>query len=129
MNNSFSLQQIQKTSKLDPNLISRRYKLNLMADFMRFKYENPKMKLSQIANQKGLSTSTLQKYRKDINMLSSYRINPNNTNKRRKRTSNTNSNNDFHRDPNLKRRQMISKDLNQSQNLIMILNSLKVRTN
>ena len=33
MNNSFSLQQIQKTSNLDANLISRQYKLNLMADF------------------------------------------------------------------------------------------------
>ena len=44
MNNSFSLQQIQKTSNLDANLISRQYKLNLMADFMRVKYENPKMK-------------------------------------------------------------------------------------
>ena len=40
MNNSFSLQQIQKTSNLDANLISRQYKLNLMADFMRLKYEN-----------------------------------------------------------------------------------------
>ena len=42
MNNSFSLQKIQKTSKLDANLISRQYKLKLMADFMRVKYENPK---------------------------------------------------------------------------------------
>ena len=33
MNNSFSLQQIQKTTKLDANLISRQNKLNLMADF------------------------------------------------------------------------------------------------
>ena len=46
MNNSFSLQQIQKTSNFDPNLISRQYKLNQMADFLRFKYENPKMKQS-----------------------------------------------------------------------------------
>ena len=46
MNNSFSLQQIQKTSNLDANLISRQYKLNLMADFMRVKYENLKMKQS-----------------------------------------------------------------------------------
>ena len=52
-----------------------------MADFMRLKYENPRMKQSQIANQIGLSTSTLQRYRSDINMLSPYRINPNNTNK------------------------------------------------
>ena len=33
MNNSFSLQQIRKTSNLDAKLISRRYKLNLMAYF------------------------------------------------------------------------------------------------
>ena len=86
MNNSFSLQQIQKTSNLDANLISRQYKLNLMADFMKVKYENPKMKQSEIANQLGMSSSTVQRYRNDINMLSPYRINPNNTKKRSKKT-------------------------------------------
>ena len=85
MNNSFSLQQIQKTSNLDANLISRQYKLNLMADFMRVKYENPKMKQSEIANQLGMSSSTVQRYRNDINMLSPYQINPNNTKKRSKK--------------------------------------------
>ena len=65
MNNSFSLQQIQKTSNLDANLISRQNKPNLMADFMRLKYENPRMKQSRIANQMGLSTSTSQSYRND----------------------------------------------------------------
>ena len=64
--NSFFLQQIQKTSNLDANLKSRQYKLNLMADFMRIKYENPKLKQSPIANQIDLSTSTLQRYRNDI---------------------------------------------------------------
>ena len=85
MNNSFLMQQIQKTSNLDANSISRQYKLNLMADFMRLKEENPRMKQSQIANQIGLSTSTLQRDRNDINMLSPYRINPNNTSKRTKK--------------------------------------------
>ena len=33
MNNSFSLQQISRTSNLDANLISRQHKQNLMADF------------------------------------------------------------------------------------------------
>ena len=66
MNNSLSLQQIHKTSNLDANSISRHNKLNLMADSMRLKYENPRMKQSQIANQIGLSTSTLQRYRSDI---------------------------------------------------------------
>ena len=85
MNNSFSLQQIQKTSNLDANLISRQYKLNLMADFMKLKYENPRMRQSEIANQLGMSSSTLQRYRNEINMLSPYRINPNNVKKRSKK--------------------------------------------
>ena len=72
MNNTFSLQQISRTSNLDANLISRQYKLNLMADFMRVKYENPKMKHSEIANQLGTSFSTVQRYRNDINTLSPY---------------------------------------------------------
>ena len=46
MNNSFSLQQKQNTSNCDANLISRQYKLNLMADFVRIKKGNPKMKQS-----------------------------------------------------------------------------------
>ena len=110
MNNSFSLQQIQKTTNLDANLISRQYKLNLMADFMRVKYENPKMKQSQIANQLGLSSSTLQRYRNDINMLSPYRIHQNNTNKRTKQVKNTNFDNDLHRESDVKRPQMTSNE-------------------
>ena len=82
------MQQIQKTSNLDANLISRQYKLNLMADFMRVKHENPKLKQSEIANRLSLSSSTLQGYRKVINMLSPYRIQPNNTNKRIERLKN-----------------------------------------
>ena len=111
MNNSFSLQQIQKTSNLDANLISRQYKLNLMADFMRVKYENPKMKQSEIANRLGLSSSTLQRYRNDINMLSPNRIHPNNTNKRTKKDKNTTFDNDLHRESDVKRPQMTSNDL------------------
>ena len=111
MNNSFSLQQIQKTSNLDANLISRQYKLNLMADFMRLKYENRRMKQSQIANEIGLSTSTLQRYRNDINMLSPYRINTNNTKKRSKMAKITVSDNNPHHKTNVKRPQMTSTDL------------------
>ena len=44
MKNTFSLQQISRTSNLDANLISRLYKLNLVADFLRVKHENPKLK-------------------------------------------------------------------------------------
>ena len=115
MNNSFSLQQIQKTSNLDANLISRQYKLNPMADFMRVKYENPKMKQSEIANQLGISSSTIQRYRNDINMLSPYRINANNTNQRAKKVSNTNFDNDSYHEPDVKRPQMTSKQIKQNQ--------------
>ena len=103
MNNSFSLQQIQKTSNLDANLISRQYKLNLMADFMRLKFENPRMKQSEIAYQLGKSSSTLQRYRNDINMLSPYRNNPNNTIKRTKKASNTNFDINSHPDSDVRR--------------------------
>ena len=113
MNNTFSLQQISRTSNLDANLISRQYKLNLMADFMRVKYENPKLKQSEIANQLGLSTSTLQRYRNDINMLSPYRIHPNITNKRTKIAENTNFDNNSHHEHDFK---MTSNDLKTTSN-------------
>ena len=59
------MQQITRTDNLDSNLISRRNKLNLMADFMRTNYENSKLKQSEIANQLDYSSSTLQTHRKD----------------------------------------------------------------
>ena len=109
MNNSFSLQQISRTGNLDPNLISHQYKLVLMSRFMCNNFENPKMKQSEISSQLGYSASTLQRYRNDLNMLSPYRIHPNNTNKRVKKCKNTNFDNNSHRDPDLKRPQMISR--------------------
>ena len=86
-----------------------------MACFMRVKYENPKMKQSEIANQLGMSSSTVQRYRKDINMLSPYRIQSNNTNKRSKKVKNTDFGNDFHHETDVKRSQMTSKDLKTNQ--------------
>ena len=43
------------------------------------------MKQSEIENQLGMSSSTIQRYRNDINMLSPYRISPNNVKKRTKK--------------------------------------------
>ena len=85
MNNIPSLSEINKTANMDPNLLTRHYKLRLMNDFMHLKYQNPKMKQSEIANNLNMSSSTLQRYRNDINMLSPYRINPNNVKKRSKK--------------------------------------------
>ena len=79
-----------------------------MADFMRIKCENPKLKQSEIADRLGYSSSTLQRYRNDKNMLSLYRINPNNTNKRTKKTSNSNFDNNSYHNPDDKRPQMTS---------------------
>ena len=110
MNNTFSLQQISRSSNLDGNLISRQYKLNLMADFMRIKYENPRLKQSQIANQLGYSSSTLQRYRNDVNMISPYRINPNNTNKRTRKVKNTHFDENTSPDNDHKRPKMTSID-------------------
>ena len=109
MNNNFSLQQIQKTSNLDANLISRQYKLNLMADFMKVKYENPRMKQSEIANQLGMSSSTIQRYRSDINMLSPYKISPNNVKKCTKKAK-------IDDIGDLKRPQMTSNDVKPTSN-------------
>ena len=111
MKNTFSLQQIYKTGNLDPNLISRQYKLNLMAKFMLINFENPKLKESEIADHLGYSGSTLKRHRNDINMLSPYRIQPNNTNKQTKMVSNTNFNNNQRLKHDLKRPQMTSNDL------------------
>ena len=116
MNNSSSLQQISRTGNLDSNLISGQYKLNLMADFMRLEYENPEMKQSENANQLSYSCSTSQRSGNDINMLSSYRIQPNNTKKQAKKVSNTSFDNNSHRDLNVKRLQITSNDLKLTSN-------------
>ena len=115
MNNTFSMQQIQKTSNLDANPISTQYKLNLMADFMRLKYDNSRLRQSEIANQLGYSSSTLQRYRNDINMISAYRINPNNTSKRTKKVKNTNFDENTSLNNDHKRPQMTSNDHKKSQ--------------
>ena len=87
-----------------------------MADFMRLKYDNPRMKQTQIANEIGLSTSTLQRYRNDINMISPHRINPNNTKKKRsKMAKNTDFDNNPHHETDVKRPQMTSKDIKRPQ--------------
>ena len=70
MNKTPSLNEINKTANMDPNLLTRHYKLKLMNDFMHIKYQNPRMKQSDIADHLNMSSSTLQRYRNDINMLS-----------------------------------------------------------
>ena len=49
---------------MDPNLITKHYRLKLMNDFMKIKYLNPKLKQSEIASQLDMSASTIQRHRK-----------------------------------------------------------------
>ena len=49
MNNTPSLQQISQTGNLDSNLITRQYKLDLMAKFLEKKAMNPRLRQDQIA--------------------------------------------------------------------------------
>ena len=85
MNHTYSLDQIQKTDDLNAGLIMRQYKLDEIAEFMEIKSNNPKLKQSEIAKLLDLSSSTIQRYKKEIKMLSPYRIPPSSkTNRTRK---------------------------------------------
>ena len=60
-----------------------------MAKFMEIKSTNPKLKQSESAKELNKASSTLQRYRSEIHMLSSCRIPPSSNNQRRKeKTSN-----------------------------------------
>ena len=98
MNNP-SLSEINEISNMNPNLITKHYKLKFMNDFMNIKYQNPKMTQSEISNQLGMSSSTLQRYRNDIYMVSLYKNNPKNVKNQQKKTK-INDNGDLKR-PNL----------------------------
>ena len=62
-----------------------------------------------------MSSSTLQRYPNDINMLSPYRSNPNNTNKRTKNVEDPDFDNNSHYEADVKRLQMTSSDLKRPQ--------------
>ena len=85
MNNTPSLNEINKNSAMDPNMLTKYYKLKLMNDFMNIKYQNRKMTQSEISSQLNMSSSTIKRYRNDVNMLSPYRISANNVKKRTKK--------------------------------------------
>ena len=109
MNNIPSLNEINRTANMDPNLLTRHYKLKIMNDFMYMKYQNPKLKQSELANNLNMSSSTIQRYRNDINMQSPYRISPNNVKKRTKKPK-------IDDIGDLKRPQMTSNDVRTTSN-------------
>ena len=107
--NTPSLSEIKKISNMNPNLITKHYKLKLMKDFMNIKYQIPKMTQSEISNQLGMSSSTLQRYRNDINMISPYRNNPKNVKKQQKKAK-------INDNDNLKGPNLTSNDLKTTSN-------------
>ena len=109
MNNTPSSSETNKIANMNPNLITKYYKIKNMNDFMNVKYQNPKLKQSEIASQLKMSTSSIQRQRNDLNMDSPYRINPNNVKKRQKKAK-IDNNGDFNRP------QMTSKDLKTTSN-------------
>ena len=80
-----------------------------MARFMEIKPVNPKLRQDQTAKEFGCSGSNLQRYRCDINMLSSYRIPPN-IHLRRQNFSKTKLDDNPHREQDPKRPQRTSND-------------------
>ena len=109
MNNTPSLNEMNKNTAIDPNMLTKYYKLKLMNDFMNIKYQNSKMTQSEISSQLNLSSSTIKRYRNDINMLSPYRINPTNVKKRSKKAK-------IDDIGDLKRPQMTSNDVKTTSN-------------
>ena len=115
MNNTYSPDQIQKTGDLNAVLILRKYKLKKTANFMEIKTNNPRLKHSEISKLWELSSSTIQRYRREIIMLSPYRIpassKTNHTRKQKKPNTNldelTMTSNDL---------KMTSKDLKMTSN-------------
>ena len=83
-----------------------------MADFQRVNYGNSKMKQSEITNRLGYSSSTLQRYRDDVYMVSPYRIQ---SKKRTNHASNTNFDKNSHTNHDVKRPQMTSNYLKTTQ--------------
>ena len=109
MNKTPSLNEINKNSTMNPNMLTKYCKLKLMNDFMNIKYQNPKMTQSEISSQLNMSPSNIQRYRNDINMISPYRINSNNVKKQQKKAKIDNNG-------DLKRPQLTSNDLKTSSN-------------
>ena len=54
--NTPSLNEINKNSAMDPNMLTKYYKLKLMNDLMNIKYQKPKMTQSELSSQLNMSS-------------------------------------------------------------------------
>ena len=74
MNNTFSLKQLSRTGNLESHFILRQCKFDLMARFKEIKSVNPRLNQNKTVQVLECSSSSLQRYRQDINMLSPCRF-------------------------------------------------------
>ena len=79
--NAFSLSVIQKTVNVNADLIITQCIFDMIAKFKEVKSINPKLKQSGKARELKISSATLLRYRKELNMPSSYRISNTHTRK------------------------------------------------
>ena len=79
MNIIFHIDITSKSKIITSNSFLRLYKQEMMLKFTEIKCLSRKLKKSELAKVLGCSSSTLNCYRNDINMLSPYRILPSNT--------------------------------------------------
>ena len=69
----FSLKDIKETGDMDANLITRNRNLELMNQFENIRIENPHLTQPQICKMMNISVSTIERYRKDLDMRSPFR--------------------------------------------------------
>ena len=67
----------------------RQHKLEKTAKFVEIKSNNPKLNQPEIAKIRELSSPTIQRFKREINMLSPYRIPPSIKNRSLKKTKDT----------------------------------------
>ena len=116
MNNTFSLEQIAKSGDLNAGLITKQYKLDKKTKFKKIQSVNPKSKQSEKAKELQISSSTLQCYRREINLLSPYKIPPSSNTLTKKQKSSNPSEHDTKMSSNdLK---LTSKDVNENEKLV-----------
>ena len=70
MSNIFSLSEISKKGEFDADSMLRQYKLDVMARFMEIQSTNQGLRQDEIAEMLGFSSSSLLRYRHDLNMFS-----------------------------------------------------------
>jgi len=73
MLNKIDLVHISDSANINPDAITKAYKLQQLALFSTLRAHNPHLKANELAKQMGTSSTTLRRMRDDVNMASPYR--------------------------------------------------------